>query len=136
MTSGVLRIIAVSAALTLSGSPAVTFAQQKEKPPAAGSAKDFAIPTPKRVKLSNGMPVTMVPFGQVPKVTIRVVVSAANVHEQKEEVWLADLTGSEPPDAVLDETVEIAADLSGINNLYLTRLKADAKSKPEPVRTP
>jgi hypothetical protein len=36
--------------------------------------------------------------------------------------------------------VEIAADLSGIKNLYLTRLKADAKPQPqrssEPVRTP
>jgi hypothetical protein len=30
---------------------------------------------------------------------------------------------------VLDESVEIAADLSGINNLYLTRLKADAKTQ-------
>jgi carboxyl-terminal processing protease len=37
---------------------------------------------------------------------------------------LADLTGQEPPDAVLDETVEIAADLSGMSNLYLSRLKA------------
>ncbi|MFC4313097.1 carboxy terminal-processing peptidase [Steroidobacter flavus] len=37
---------------------------------------------------------------------------------------LADLTGQEPPDAVLDETLEIAADLSGMSNLYLSRLKA------------
>ncbi len=37
---------------------------------------------------------------------------------------LADLTGQEPPDAVLDETVQIAADLSGMSNLYLSRLKA------------
>src|SRR5262245_36801185 len=94
MSGAVLRILVVSAALTLSRSPAVPFAQQKEKPPAAGPEKDFVIPTPTRLKLSNGMPVTMVPFGQVPKVTIRVVVSAANLHEQKEEVWLADLTGS------------------------------------------
>ena len=36
----------------------------------------------------------MVPFGQVPKVTIRLVVEAANVHEQKDQVWLADLTGN------------------------------------------
>jgi carboxyl-terminal processing protease len=52
---------------------------------------------------------------------------------------LADLTGSEPPDAVLDETVEIAADLSGMSNLYLSRLKADTKNearRDEAVRTP
>jgi carboxyl-terminal processing protease len=40
---------------------------------------------------------------------------------------LADLTGQDPPDAVLDETVEIAADLSGMSNLYLSRLKAQGE---------
>jgi len=39
---------------------------------------------------------------------------------------LADLTGQEPPDAVLDETVQIAADLSGMSHLYLSRLKAES----------
>lgn len=94
MTRSVLKILTVGAALTLAAASAPTFAQQKEKPPAAGPAKDFTIPTPRKLTLPNGMPVTMVSFGQVPKVTIRVVVSAANLHEQKEEVWLADLTGS------------------------------------------
>jgi carboxyl-terminal processing protease len=42
---------------------------------------------------------------------------------------LADLTGQEPPDAVLDETVQIAADLSGMSNLYLSRLKAQGDQK-------
>ncbi len=69
-------------------------AQQKQTPPAAGAPKDFVIPSPKRFTLANGLPVTMVPFGQVPKVTIRLVVEAANVHEQKDQVWLADLTGN------------------------------------------
>ncbi len=69
-------------------------AQTKQQPPAPGTPKDFVIPSPKRFTLSNGLPVTMVPFGQVPKVTIRLVVQAANVHEQKNQVWLADLTGN------------------------------------------
>jgi zinc protease len=68
--------------------------QQKQQPPAPGAPKDFVIPSPKRFTLSNGLPVTMVPFGQVPKVTIRLVVQAANLHEQKDQVWLADLTGN------------------------------------------
>jgi carboxyl-terminal processing protease len=45
---------------------------------------------------------------------------------------LADLTGQEPPDAVLDETVQIAADLSGMSNLYLSRLKADSERPTTP----
>jgi zinc protease len=69
-------------------------AQQKQQPPAPGTPKGFDIPAPQRFTLPNGMPVTLVPFGQVPKVTIRVVVSAANLHEKANEIWLADLTGS------------------------------------------
>jgi carboxyl-terminal processing protease len=38
---------------------------------------------------------------------------------------LADLNGAEPPDAVLAETTEIAADLSGMSALYLSRLKSE-----------
>jgi zinc protease len=71
-----------------------TGAQQKQQPPQAGAPKDFVIPTPRRVTLANGLPVTMVPFGQVPKVSIRLVVRGANINERKEEVWLADLTGN------------------------------------------
>jgi zinc protease len=72
----------------------VAVARQKQQPPPPGVAKDFVIPAPKRLALANGLPVTMVPFGQVPKVTIRLVVDAANVHESKDQVWLADLTGN------------------------------------------
>jgi carboxyl-terminal processing protease len=45
---------------------------------------------------------------------------------------LADLNGAEPPDAVLAETTEIAADLSGMKGLYLTRLKSDAERPATP----
>ena len=45
---------------------------------------------------------------------------------------LADLTGQDPPDAVLDETVELAADLSGMSNLYLSRLKAQGERDATP----
>jgi zinc protease len=69
-------------------------AQQKQQPPPAGTPKDFLIPAPRRFTLDNSLPVTLVPFGQVPKVTIRVVVGAANLHEKADEIWLADLTGS------------------------------------------
>jgi carboxyl-terminal processing protease len=45
---------------------------------------------------------------------------------------LADLTGTEPPDAILEETVQIAADLSGMNNLYLSRLKTVERNTATP----
>ncbi len=66
----------------------------QQKPPSAGTPKDFVLPPARRFTLANGLPVTMVPFGQVPKVAIRLVVSAGNVFENKDQVWLADLTGN------------------------------------------
>jgi carboxyl-terminal processing protease len=45
---------------------------------------------------------------------------------------LADLNGAEPPDAVLSETTEIAADLSGMKGVFLTRLKPDAERPATP----
>jgi predicted Zn-dependent peptidase len=90
-----LRVVAISLApMLLAVGYAPLAAQQKQQPPPAGTPKDFVIPTPRRFTLANGLPVTLVPFGQVPKVTVRVVVSAANLHEKAEEIWLADLTGS------------------------------------------
>ena len=40
---------------------------------------------------------------------------------------LSDLNGAEPPDAILAETAQIAADLSTMSAPYLTKLKADGR---------
>jgi zinc protease len=65
----------------------------KQTPPKPGVAKNFTVPASKRFTLPNGLPVTMVPFGTVPKVRLQLVVEAGNVHEAANEVWLADTTG-------------------------------------------
>jgi len=76
------------------------------KPPPPGQPKDFVIPRPQRFTLPNGLAVTMVSFGQVPKVTVRLVVQAANLHERKNQVWLANLTG----EMLREGTTSAAAD--------------------------
>jgi carboxyl-terminal processing protease len=45
---------------------------------------------------------------------------------------LTDLNGAEPPDAVLSETAEIAADFSGMGGQYLSKLKPDAEKAATP----
>jgi zinc protease len=134
--------------------PAVVIsAQKKEQPPAPAPAKDFAIPTPKRFTLANGIPVTIVPFGQVPKVSIRLVIDAANVHESKDQVWLADLTGNMMREgtttltgeavarefasmggqlgvAVGPDTMTISSDVLSDNGVQALQLIADVASKP------
>ena len=69
------------------------FAQTKQTPPAPGTPKDFAIPEIRKYELSNGLRVRLVPYGSVPKATVRLVTQTGNVDESANEVWLADLTG-------------------------------------------
>jgi predicted Zn-dependent peptidase len=66
-------------------------AQEKQKPPEGGPPKPFALPTADEFQLKNGAQVTMVPYGAVPKVSVRVVVHAGNVNEGPQQVWLADM---------------------------------------------
>src|SRR5919109_635407 len=68
-------------------------AAQKQQPPAPGTPKDFALTPRRTVTLPNGMRVSMVPFGTVPKVFVRLGVRTGHVSERENEVWLADVTG-------------------------------------------
>ena len=71
---------------------ASAFAQQ-QMPPEGGTPKDFQLPAKTELTLENGLQVTMIPFGELPKVTVRLSVRAGNLNEQADQVWLADLTG-------------------------------------------
>ena len=53
---------------------------QLEPPPPAGSVRDFELATPTDITLPNGMRVTTVPFGDVPKTAVfaRVMVGESN----------------------------------------------------------
>jgi zinc protease len=80
-----------------------------QKPPSPGTPRDFVLPAARRFTLANGLPVTMVPFGQVPKVAIRLVVAAGNLYEGKDEVWLADLTGNLMREGTTAQTADVVA---------------------------
>jgi zinc protease len=67
---------------------------QKQAPPAPGTPKDFRVPQSTKLTLDNGLKVTLVPYGTVPKVTIDLAVIAGNAVESTNEIWLADLTGN------------------------------------------
>jgi zinc protease len=64
----------------------------REEPPAGGAPKPFTIPAHERYALPNGVRVTLIPFGNLPKVTVSVVVRAGNLDEG-DQTWLADITG-------------------------------------------
>ena len=65
---------------------------QKQQPPEGGTPKNFQLPAKRTFSLPNGMKVTLVPYGEVPKVTLDLVLLTGNVDEGSQEIWLADLT--------------------------------------------
>lgn len=65
---------------------------QKQEPPEGGQPKDFVLPAKTVYSLENGMAVTLVPYGKLPKVTVQLRLRAGNKNEAADEVWLADLT--------------------------------------------
>jgi zinc protease len=69
---------------------ATTVAAQ-QTPPAPGEPKSFSLPEVEKYVLDNGLEVRLVPWGTVPKATIRLVVQTGNIDETPDEVWLADL---------------------------------------------
>ncbi len=70
-----------------------SLAGQTQNPPPAGDPKDFVLPKKQTLKLDNGFSATLVSYGSLPKVSVRLVVRAGNLNEAENEVWLADLTG-------------------------------------------
>ncbi len=95
-------------ALTISLGPATIFGQetQKEKPPEGGKPKPFTIPPHQTFSLKNGLKVTLVPYGAVPKVTISAVIRSGNINEEADQVWLADLTGEILKEGTATESAE------------------------------
>ena len=65
---------------------------ERETPPAGGKPRDFVLPDKHTEQLDNGLEITAVPFGIVPKVSLSVVIDVGNLNEG-ERTWLADLTG-------------------------------------------
>jgi zinc protease len=68
-------------------------AQEKQTPPAGGPPKPFNVPTHETYSLPNGMKVTLVPYGNLPKVTLSLVLRTGNLNEPAGLTGLADLTG-------------------------------------------
>jgi zinc protease len=64
----------------------------KATPPAPAAARNFSVPAPKVFTLPNGLLVTLVSYGNMPKVDVGLFVAAGNSYEGKNEVWLGDLT--------------------------------------------
>ena len=59
----------------------VPVSAQKQTPPEGGPAKAFTVPAHETYTLPNGMKVTLVPYGNIPKVTVDVTVVAGSAEK-------------------------------------------------------
>jgi zinc protease len=88
------KLFALFGALTLWAAASLPpTSAQKQQPPAGGTPKPFTLPRKEEFKLKNGMTVTLVPYGAIPKATVAAVVRSGNMNEPADKIWLADLTG-------------------------------------------
>ncbi len=71
----------------------VTTAAAQTKLPAPGKPKDFNLPVVKKWQLDNGMKASVIPYGNIPKVSIEIVVRTGMMHEAATERWLSTFTG-------------------------------------------
>jgi predicted Zn-dependent peptidase len=81
-------IVWLAVAVLTSTSP---LSAEKQTPPPGGEPKGFELPAKTDFELENGLKATMVPYGALPKVTVRIVVRVGNLNEAADEIWLSDL---------------------------------------------
>ena len=85
---------------------AVSILAQKETPPAGGQPKPFVFPKQDTYTLSNGMKVTLVQYGAVPKVAMQAVVRAGTLNEKAEQRWISDIVATMLKEGTAKRTAE------------------------------
>src|SRR6202049_3196850 len=66
---------------------------QKQTPPVGGAPKPFNVPAHETYALANGLRVTLLPYGNIPKVAVSLAVRAGNLNEPQDVLGVADITG-------------------------------------------
>jgi predicted Zn-dependent peptidase len=81
----------IAAALALALFAAAGPAAERELPPAPGAPHELKLPAKETLRLDNGLAMTFIDYGSVPKVTLLAVVRTGNIDEG-EDTWLPDVT--------------------------------------------
>lgn len=66
-------------------------AAAREPPPAPGVPAEFRLPARETLQLDNGLAMTFIDYGAVPKVTVYAVIRTGSIDEGR-DTWLADVT--------------------------------------------
>lgn len=88
---------------------AVNIFAQKETPPAGTAPKAFVFPKTEDYTLPNGMKVTLVQYGTVPKVAMQAIVRAGTLNEKSGQNWVSDVVASMLKEGTKARTAEAIA---------------------------
>ena len=83
---------------------------QKQTPPEGAPAKAFNVPAHESYTLPNGLKVTLVPYGIIPKVTVSLAVNAGSINEGSNHGGVASVTGDLLKEGTATLTPEQLAD--------------------------
>jgi predicted Zn-dependent peptidase len=87
----IMRGLMIAAAYLATASAGPPAAAERESPPPIGVPRPFTLPSRTEFRLDNGLRVTLVPFGTVPKATLYCIVETGRVADH-DRPGLADLT--------------------------------------------
>jgi len=108
--------------IMLSALSSEVFAGPKETPPVGPPPKPFHLAPTTDFTLPNGMQVTIVPYGVVPKVAIRATVSAGAINESASQVWLSKLNAALMKEGTrtrsASQVAQAAADMGGQMEIF------------------
>lgn len=102
-TSKLSKICIAAVILSLT---AITSFGQKETPPTGGPPKPFVFPATEDYTLPNGMKVTLVQYGSVPKVAVQAVIYTGTKDDAKGKKAVSDMTGSMMKEGTKTRTAE------------------------------
>ena len=89
-------------------------AAEREQPPEPGTPHEFRLPAKETIRLDNGLAMTFIDYGSVPKVTLLAVVRTGNIDEG-EDTWLPDVTVEMLKEGTTTRSAyEIARDAAGM----------------------
>jgi len=101
-------------------------AQEKQAPPAGGPPKPFNVPAHESYALPNGLKVTLVPYGNLPKVTLSLVVRTGNLNEPADMPGLADMVGKLMKEGTTSKSSkQIAEEAAGMGGAVNITVGAD-----------
>src|SRR5271167_3214122 len=130
--------------LMLAGVPFQPVLAQKQVPPEGAPAKAFTVPASETYTLPNGMKVTLVPYGNIPKVTVSITVDAGGINEGSNHQGVAGLAADLLKEGTVmltsqqlaDEAARMGSTLDIAATVDLTTAQLDVLSEfgPDAVR--